>query len=399
MSENNSVNKKDFHHKIEDVLNTYKKEKEKSLYVTISWSVVGFLFLIFILSIWNSAPEILKIFLLIIGTIISYIFGIKYQEQKIRVYGTFIVLGYVLFGISIFQLKHMLHVPVFTVSSYILWGIIGLFLILLTKNQYLVLIMLVVVNLGQIQLVASDSFSYIIFFFILCISFYLVRQQNKLGMTFLISISAAIELVYLGFEIELNYAFFPIVLIILYILNEQTILEKSANVLKIVILLNAYLQNVLFIIFSNWFIFITDLSWKKTLILMLIFSIMSFFLLFIQQGKKEHNFSDILLFLPLFLLGRYGAYVGLIIITYYTFLLVRKKIFIQSLKTIHVYMVVFIPILIITKITWSFINKPFYFLIVAIIILLAALNIDEIKSKIKSYFIKENNSWREDKEL
>jgi uncharacterized membrane protein len=359
------------------IMRLYSEKKHAIGLIPLLGSILLGLGLIsFIAANWHGVPEVLRLTLLLTALIGFYFAGEAFiNKDQTRLGIGFIGLGLITFGGGIVLIAQMFHLQAYDVTSWLVWGSVGLMLTYLYRSRYIYLLSFLILSIAQwYSVVEFNQFSYATFVIsILGLGYYCWTHKSSL-LTWLFSISFIVQSIMLIVNKDWRFLWVFIPILLLYTLGDGLINRSFASPIQSAALGSLYIFALFIVLFvgkGDSFDLYDHLLAKPLpflTILIVLFAI-SLFLKF-RSNRAVSGFEWILMPGLLYLPVNLDVLYILVLFVFSSFLLWRGyveewrfKINLGTLLFLCSTMTAYI------KLTWSFMDKSLFFIIGGIILL------------------------------
>ncbi len=304
---------------LEAILNNYVKRDQSYLLVLFAVFLMGIGVLIFIFSDWAQVPHLSRLSVMVISMLILYIAGHYFYnrssgknaelnnpvslvdpDRRSQIYGiSFIVLGFIFFGATLFLILNMYQVIFFNVWPFIIWSIVGLLLYSVYEISLLFVFALLITIFSQIySALAFSTFNLIVFLIFIFGYFHYVFHRAKPIFNYFFAIGLSIQIL-IATLVELDqYYWFIFLTLLMYMLGE--IIPKKA--LKQAFIYVSLLSIYIFKMYESFLLqeeyFLNDLIVEPSFFIVLGIVWIGAFIYQWKQNRSE--LINLLLFIPFF---------------------------------------------------------------------------------------------------
>ena len=389
---------------LEAILNNYVKKDQSYLLVLLAVLLIGIGILIFIFSDWAQVPHVSRLSVMVIFMLFLYIAGHYFYyrslgknaelnnsqsfdfdpNRRFHIYGiSFIVLGYIFFGATLFLILNMYQVNFFNVWPFIIWSVIGLLLYSVYEISLLFVIALLITIFSQVySAFAFSSFNLIVFLIFIFGYFHYVFHRAKPVINYIFAIGLSIQiLVATLVELE-QYYWFIFFTLLMYMLGE--VIPKIA--LKQALIYVSLLSIFIFKMYESFLLqedyFLNDLVMAPSFFIALGIVWIGAFLYEWRRNRSE--LINLLLFVPFFFIPY--SYI-FIILSMFIFSIYWLIVGFQS-KNNDKTIIGIISFLISTftvyiQFAWETLNKSLFFLLGGLLLFVISFIFEKKRRKIE----------------
>lgn len=362
---------------LEAILAKYEKKDQSYLLIVFAALLISLGILIFIFSDWAQVPQLSRTIMMVLLMLALYVLGAYlYRKQPIgktnkrnQIIGiSFIVLGYILFGATLFLTFYMYDVRVYSAWPFVIWSLVGLFLYMTIPNVFLFTVALLITIYGQIHSgINFSTFDYLIFIIFMLGYFHYVFHRGNTVVHYVFAIGLAIQ-----FTVLTTTAFtqtYWFILFVLFMYGLGLIIPKSA--LKRTLVFISIFTMFIYKIFET--ISVQQSYFKDGLVLQPLFFILWAMLIigviaYLWHHQKKELIT-VLLFMPFFFLPYAFIFIIISLFIYSIYWLIYgfqaeddEKIMLGMIGFLFSTFIVFI------QFAWETLNKSIFFVVAGILL-------------------------------
>ncbi len=359
------------------ILDLYPVQKRAIGIIPILGSIlVGLGILSFAAANWQDIAPLARLVMICVIMAGFYIAGERFLKKDHEKLGVALIgLGLAAFGAGIILIAQMFHLQAYGVTSFIVWGSIGLLLTYIVQSRYLFLIsLLIFTGLQWYNSVEFNTFSFVsLAIMIIGLGYYWLKRPDAL-LGWCLALSFAVQSIMLVAVHNWPFTWFLVPIWLLYALTDWTRERKIVYPLQAVPLVAAFAFNMFIVLFwsKGDSVFFTNnisaqpLWYGLTLLILLAVSLAGKY-----KYKRLTSSLDWVLIIPLFYLstGVDAAYL-LTLFLFSLYLLWRGyaeewpvKINLGTLLFLCSTMAAY------GKLAWDFMDKSVFFILGGIILL------------------------------
>ncbi|MCF6136296.1 DUF2157 domain-containing protein [Pseudalkalibacillus berkeleyi] len=351
----------------EDILSLYEGRKSNNLLPILASILIGLGILTFIASNWSEMSNLLRFTLICTGIIGFNLIGMNLVQKGSRTLGTaWIGMGTLTFGAGIFLVAQMFHIVSYNSTAFIIWLGIGLLTYYVFPNKYIYLLTLVIGSAGMIySAISFQSFSFFLAILVVGgIGILTFKENEPLFYYFYLS-AVTISSITFHVAYDLMYVWMTLFFLFMYAVNEFLQHEKGKNAFK-----NMSIVGVIVVTFIHVFVLDDMIRYDEEIlskpipyfaILLLLIGAIT---LVKVKRQSDRNWIDLLLFLPLFLVGETAGVLYLLLAFGYSLsilvqgykveepMLINRGTFLFLISTLVAYI----------QLAWDFLPKSMFFL-------------------------------------
>lgn len=371
---------------LELILKSYSKQDANVLVLLFAILLTGLAFLTFIFSDWAQVAHISRVIVMLGFTLALYILGDQLYSRKQILYGmSFVVLGFIGFGASLFLVINNYEVILYNGWPFVVWALVGLGLYVIYSNSLLYIISIAILTIGQLYSEFSFfSYSYTILFLLLIgFGFIALHKGTKL-FAYTFGIGLVINLLILTTTTFDQYYYWFIVYIFAFYLIAHLIPKKTlAQPFKYVSLVSMFLFNV----FQVGFIedgFILENVKLSGLFLIILLVLVGFMIILKRLTLKTIDYIYLILFIPTIYLP-YPSVMTVIALFLFSsaLLIVGYKEDRNQLITYGTVAFLLSTLTVYIQYAWEAMNKSLFFLIGGLILFVFSFMIERSRRKSK----------------
>ncbi|MEI3606232.1 DUF2157 domain-containing protein [Pseudogracilibacillus sp. SE30717A] len=366
---------------LEAILNKYVKKDQSYLLILFSVLLIGIGVLIFIFSDWAQVPHFSRLSIMIFCMLTFYIVGHYFakrsttqeedSQRRSHIYGmSFIILGYIFFGATLFLILNVYQVHYLNVWPFIIWSIVGLLLYSIYENPTLFVLALLITIFTQIySAFAFSTYSSIAFLIFSLGYFYFVFHRSNPVFNYIFAIGLSIQLVIHTVIEAPEYYWMIFFFLLMYTLAHIIPKPHLRQSLIYISLLSIFIFKIYESFLLQESYFLEDMHIQVSFFV--IISICLFGAFVYKRRTNPSELIDLLLFLPLFYLPFSFLFVILSMFVFSVYWLVvgfqRKledKIIIGIMSFIISTFTAYI------QFAWETLNKSLFFLLGGILLFL-----------------------------
>lgn len=354
------------------ILDNYVKRNPSYIFITFAVLFISIGVLLFIFSDWTLISNRIRVAIITVFMFSLYILGDYLYKSRTNAYGiSFIILGYVFFGATLFLITNLYQVSLINVWMFFIWSILGLLLFFIYKNPYLFAVGLLITIIGQIySTLAFSSFHFLLFaVFIFGYFHFVFHERNPLS-SYLFVIGFSIQMPFLVVVEDFQYYW----LIILFFLPYVMAQFLKENSLKSSFTYISFLSIFIFKMYESFLLqesyFVNEI--KYNFLFFILWGLIWISILSIKWLKNNKlELIDLILFIPLFFLP--NAYIFVLLSM---FIFAIYWLFIGYQQELHDKIIVGITSFILSTFTayiqfaWETMNRSLFFVIGGILLFL-----------------------------
>ncbi|WP_047982471.1 DUF2157 domain-containing protein [Ornithinibacillus contaminans] len=204
------------------ILSRYSKKDPNFLLLLFATILTALGFITFITSDWAQIPHYSRVVLISIVFISLYLVGHYLYLKKSTLQGiSFIILGYILFGIGMLLTINIYDIILTSAWPYIIWSLVGLLLYFVYEHRFMLSVGLIITTIGQIASgIEFDSFNVILFLIFLFGYLHFVYHRANYLFGYIYAVSFSIQMLVLTLVSEQEFYWLVIYFLLLYLAGE-----------------------------------------------------------------------------------------------------------------------------------------------------------------------------------
>ncbi|MBP3962172.1 DUF2157 domain-containing protein [Paenibacillus lignilyticus] len=362
---------------LQRILACYPEKKRAIGIIPILGSIlVGLGILSFVAANWGQIPQLMRLIIIAVIMIGFYGTGEMFRRRDHDKLGAALIgLGLLTFGAGIVLTGQMFHLQAYDVTSFIVWGTIGVLLTYLIKSRYLFLLtLLIFTGLQWYNSTEFSHFSYVaLAIMMLGLGYYWLKRPNTL-LAWCLAASFTIQSILLVTVNDWAFSWFFIPIWLLYSLMDWAKERKSVYPFQAIPLVAAFIHNLFIVLFwndSNDSSFLKDLSAQP---LWFGLALAVLFALSVAAKYRNHRLMsspDWLLALPFFYLAHGADAAYLIVLFAFSLYLLWRGYAEEWAVKINLGTLLFLTSTMAAygKLAWDFMDKSIFFILGGIILL------------------------------
>ena len=236
------------------ILELYPVQKRAIGIIPILGSIlVGMGILSFIAANWQDIAPLARLIMICVIMAGFYIAGERFLKKDHEKLGVALIgLGLAAFGAGIILIAQMFHLQAYGVTSFIVWGSVGLLLTYMVQSRYLFLISLsIFTGLQWYNADAFHTFSYAsLAIMMIGLGYYWLKRPNAL-LGWCLALSFAVQSIMLVAVHNWPFTWFLVPIWLLYALTDWSRERKTVYPLQAVPLVAAFAFNMFLVLFWN----------------------------------------------------------------------------------------------------------------------------------------------------
>ena len=359
------------------ILELYPVQKRAIGIIPILGSIlVGLGILSFVAANWQDIAPLARLVMICVIMAGFYIAGERFLKKDHEKLGVALIgLGLAAFGAGIILIAQMFHLQAYGVTSFIVWGSVGLLLTYMVQSRYLFLIsLLIFTGLQWYNSVEFNTFSFVsLAIMIIGLGYYWLKRPDAL-LGWCLALSFAVQSIMLVAVHNWPFTWFLVPIWLLYALTDWSRERKIVYPLQAVPLVAAFAFNMFIVLFwskSDSIFFHNNISAQPLWYVLTLLILLAVSLAGKYKYKRLASSLDWILVIPLFYLstGLDAAYL-LTLFLFSLYLLWRGyaeewpvKINLGTLLFLCSTMAAY------GKLAWDFMDKSVFFILGGIILL------------------------------
>lgn len=367
------------------ILKSYPKQDANILVLLFAILLTGLAFLTFIFSDWAQVAHISRVIVMLGFTTGLYVLGDQLYQRKQTMYGmSFIILGLIGFGASLFSVINNYEVVLYNGWPYIVWVIVGLGLYSIYSHSLIYFISLGILTIGQLFSEFNyTAYSYVLLFLLIFgFGYITLRQGNKL-IAYFFSISLVINLLILAISFESYYYWFIVYIFAFYLAVHFIPNKLLSHPFKLISLGSMFLFNMFQAAFlqDSYFRDNIELSGLFLIVLLILVALM---IVIKRLTIKTIDYIYLILFIPTLYLP-YPTLMTMISLFVFSsaLLIVGYKADRNQLITYGTVAFLLSTLTVYTEYAWDVMNKSLFFLIGGIILFSFSFMLERSRRKLK----------------
>ncbi len=240
------------------ILAHYEKKPVHSLLFIFAAIFIGLGFLTFIASNWSAIPDLVRMAILIITMVLSYLAGGHiYLHRSKRLGISLMVIGVFIFGAGIFLTGQMYNFMSFSAFPFFIWGVAAFLLYVLIQDRILFVTAAAIMTVGQLYsgLVFQQFDLWIGILFLLGLGYFVyVKKEEWLSVVF--AVSFIFQAIVLVFGEGFPYYWLIVYFLLLYLADDLVLSETRLRSFKLLSLSAMFVLNTIQVfILTNEYIF------------------------------------------------------------------------------------------------------------------------------------------------
>lgn len=370
---------------LDRIVNRYEQVNTSIVLISFAVLFVSIGILLFAFTDWTGVSAVIRIILLAIVMIALYISGYLLYEKDMQKYGiSFIILGYIFFGATLFLLSYEYNAVFFTEYQFIIWALVGLGLVYLYRHPSLIAIGMLVVIVGQWFMIGGlSSFSWILLliYFIGYFHFVFHFQNKWTNIVFSLGIISHIITITITYESE-YYWFIPL-FFIMYILSilipKESLHHTLLYMSMIAIFILHMVEAIFFLDMANDYYLPLESSF-----IIFLSVVACLFIVILLITKAHFHWINLILFFPFVILPKPEIFIliAMFIVSLYWIIISYQKLIDDK---IPLSMTIFIISTITAYIQfgWDTMNRSLFFIIGGILLFLISYVFERQRRKVE----------------
>lgn len=371
---------------LKQILGRYKQANSSLVFISFAVLFISIGILLFVFTDWTYVSPLIRIILLLVVMLALYSFGFYFNERKLEQYGiSFIILGYIFFGATLFFLSFVYNVPFFIQYQFIIWTIVGLGLIYLYRHQAFIIVGLIVTIAGQwIGAIDTNTFSWILLLIYLFGYFHFVYHYPNKWANFIFTIGLVIQSFIAMSIFQLHYYWLIPMFFVIYVLS-LVIPKKGLQQVFLFISMTA-----IFILRSFETVILPDQTYdakmKAEPTFFIFWGIVTLLFCIVVIFKKQNmEWINIIIFLPLIMLNQspFLILICMFIVSLYWVIISYQKLLDNK---IPISMTIFIisTVTAYVQFGWESMNRSLFFIIGGVFLFIISFFFERQRRKVES---------------
>lgn len=234
------------------LLELYPVQKHAIGIIPILGSIlVGLGILSFAAANWQDIPQLVRLIMICAVMAGFYVAGERFLKKGHEKLGVALIgLGLATFGAGIVLIGQMFHLQAYGVTSFIVWGSIGLLLTFIVQSRYLFLLsLLIFTGLQWYNAVEFNTFSNVSFaIMIIGLGYYWLKRPNAL-LGWCLALSFTVQSIMLTAAHDWPFTWFFVPVWLLYVLADWSHERKTVYPFQAIPLVAAFVFNLFIVLF------------------------------------------------------------------------------------------------------------------------------------------------------
>ncbi len=355
---------------LKSILDRYTKRDPFYIFITFAVLFISIGVLLFVFTDWTNILAMTRVIIIAVFMLILYVLGNYFYSNGNKTYGiSFIILGYIFFGATLFLIVNVYHVSFFAVWMFFIWGVIGLIFYFIYQNVYLLSIGLFITIFGQLFSGFDTSTFHLWLFGLFIIGYFHFVFHDRHPLTsYLFVVGFQIQMLILVFSESMQYYWLILLFLLPYVLSRFLKADSFKNALIYISLLSIFIFKVYESFLLQETYFLNQIEYN--VLFFIIWGIVLIGILGWEWLKNEKiELMNLILFVPLFFLPY--SYIA-VLLTMFIFAIYWLIIGYQ--RQIQQYVVIGMTSFIISTFTayiqfaWETMNRSLFFIIGGILL-------------------------------
>lgn len=372
----------------QQILNLYEEKKRAIGLLPLFGSIlVGLGILLFIASNWQGIPDMIRVAMILVLMTGLYVLGELFsRKQSPRLGIAFTGLGLISFGAGIILIGQMFNMEAYDMTSWIVWGAVGVVLTYLYQSRYLYLISILILTIAQWNSIQSfNQLSYVgAFILIVGLGAYLLLNRNQL-LAWALSVSIVILALQWMQELDLRFFWVFIPILALYVIGDIVKDFRLTIPFQYGALASLFIYQVVFVLSYNNGMnrdFFAPLQEQYGFLISLLV-LLAISVYFKVRGKRassavEWIIAPFLLFIP-----QYADFIGMLLLFIFSLFVLWTGYREQWSFQINLGTFLFLAstLTAYSKLTWNFMDRSMFFIIGGVLLLVVSWFLNRRKNQ------------------
>lgn len=371
----------------EKIIAKYEVKDQHSLIFFFAAILIGLAFLTFVAANWQALHHLIRMGIILSFLIAFYIVGEYFYRKGKNVYSvSCFTIAILIFGAGIFLSGQMYHYSMNSVFMFFVWGLVAFLIYLSRPYQFLLIVGLVIVSIGQIYgILELSSFDWFLFsLFIIAFGGIIFIRKNAL-IAWFFAISYLIQMTAFSFQQLEDYYWLTIFLLLLYnvgtFIKNEAIQRPYQSIALVAMFVITVSHALMFE--SEYFRndFYVHISYYLFLVVLLGIAI-----LLTYNASNKLRVLQLVLFLPAFIFIEYTTFISYIILFTFSISKLVEGYQTYSQRRVVEGTVTFLisTFLVYFQVAWNFLDKSLFFLFGGIVLFTLGYLLEKYRRNMKS---------------